>query len=431
MSCINITQLVLSDTFNTWFERSNQCIEALNSFSFRGLSAHYSDGFRGFKFQDSGNCYYTVDLKTGPFIGFITSGEGGYSADIHGTGDYVNPYNLTLKFNGTEQELDKSEVVTGDYLMVSDSSDSGLLKKTTADAFLTRLRAGSKIVVSQDSDGVWTITYVPLFFEATFKDIVYNSNVITREIGFTHNSSSGWTGAYSYGPTATTNPEQVLPYSITIYPRNIDAEKMDFTAFGGTGGGNIYYADTPTPQIPNTTDWFSKTRTELQVIASITSDTQSGASPFYPFTPENITAPAATIRYRFAWRYAGFSTTSVLNLSGVQSYAGSYNMSGGGLVSNPLTDRTVTFSNEGRLYFLITADGNYSGPPSPATSNYSSTYSLTPIFKDPLGGAVMEEGWEELGLITKNFGDGVTKSYIVFRSVNSYDANRQIIIGGE
>lgn len=98
MGCLNITPLVLSDTFNTWFERTNELITGINSFYIRGLSASNRSGtdIEAFVIQEDQDCFYTIDLKTGPFLGFITSSEDGYNSAIHGTGDYVNPY--TSKF---------------------------------------------------------------------------------------------------------------------------------------------------------------------------------------------------------------------------------------------------------------------------------------------------------------------------------------------
>jgi len=456
MSCFNITPLVLSDTFNTWFERSNQCIEGLNSFKIRGLSAtnNSNTNIKGFVLENTGGCYYTIDLRTGPFIGFVTSSDGGYDSGIHGTGNYENPYNLTLKFNGTEEVLDKDEVVTGDYLIVSDTDDSGLLKKTTADAFLTRLRSGSKITVDQDSDGVWTISFVPLEFIASFSDRKYNTTTVTTEIGFTHNSGSGWTGAYTYGPTTTTDPFVVLPFSITIGPASIDSSNMSFTPFGGTGGGSIFYPHETLPVIPTNRNWFGVgggKKTDLAVSAGITSSSTSFLSPFYPFTPTSV---SRTTTYRFAWRYSGFSNLSELNISDIQNLLNdiqnltTMNLSGsvvaqggankGFLVSTPSIQRTAFFDNPGRLYFLLTAPENYTGPPvNPLVhTTFTPSYGFRPIFRDPLGGAIMEEGWEELGIVSRNFNvttpvaDNLTKNYIVYRSVNSYDAQRQIIIGG-
>lgn len=428
MGCLNITPLVLSDTFNTWFERTNECIEGLNSFKMRGLSATNvsNTDIEGFAIVNAGDCYYTLNLRTGPFIGFVTGGAGGYDSAIHGTGDYENPYNLTLRFNGTEEILDKSDVVTGDYLMVSDTSDSSLLKKTTADAFLTRLQAGSKIVVSQDSNGVWTISYVPLFFSPTFKH--GNSTILTKEIGFTHTSAT-----YTISSSDLLDDYAVLPYQSTIYVKSSDASDVggwtDLT-LGGTGStsGSGF-------QIPSNKVWFSTSKTDIRIEASITSDTTSIGG--YPFTPEN---DILTVTYRFAWRYAGFSTTTEYDLSGIQNFLNNNNTTmqipsglagnatNGYLNSTPNTERSLIFPNQGRLYFLITASDSYSTPSDPY--DFSSTYNFTPEFRDPLGGAVMEEGWEELGTVTADFDDGIVKNYIAYRSVNAYDPNREIRIGG-
>lgn len=441
MGCLNITPLVLSDTFNTWFERTNELITGINSFYIRGLSASNRSGtdIEAFVIQEDQDCFYTIDLKTGPFLGFITSGEGGYDSAIHGTGDYVNPYNLVLKFDGSEPTIDKDLVATGDYLLVSDTDDNSLVKKTTADAFLTRLLGGSKISVSQNSNGEWTINFVPLFFSPFFEDNVFNTSAIPlREIGFTHNASSGWTGSFSFGPISTSNPEEVLPYSITVSPRTNDASHMTFTSYSVTGPGDIYYPHGTLPEIPSTKTWFSTSRTSLRIESSITSDSQSGADPFYPFTVENNSN--LNINYRFGWRFGGFSTTNELSLSGVQNYLNTSNLnmkradtntngSDGYIINTPDTEREFEFQPEGRLYFIVTADDSYSAPANPF--NFSETYSYKPLFRDPLGGAIMEEGWEELGSVTGEFGDGVVKNYIVYRSVLSYGQNRRIIIGGQ
>jgi hypothetical protein len=130
VSCINITPLVLSDTFNTWFQRTNEMISSLNSFKIRGLSADSSYG--GIKITDAGSCYFEIELASGPFVGFVTSGDTG----IYGTGDATNPYNLTLKFNGNEPTLADADLTGNDYFIVSDTSDSSLVKKVSASAVL-------------------------------------------------------------------------------------------------------------------------------------------------------------------------------------------------------------------------------------------------------------------------------------------------------
>ena len=130
MSCINITPLVLSDTFNTWFQRTNQMISTLNSFGIRGLSAGSS--YEGIKLTDTGSCYFEVNLSYGPFVGFVTTGDSG----VYGTGDATNPYNLTLKFNGSEPTLSDADLTGNDYFIVSDTSESSLMKKVSASAIL-------------------------------------------------------------------------------------------------------------------------------------------------------------------------------------------------------------------------------------------------------------------------------------------------------
>jgi hypothetical protein len=105
-------------------------ISTLNSFGIRGLSAGSS--YEGIKLTDTGSCYFEVNLSYGPFVGFVTTGNSG----IYGTGDATNPYNLTLKFNGSEPTLSDSDLTGNDYFIVSDTSDSSLMKKVSASAIL-------------------------------------------------------------------------------------------------------------------------------------------------------------------------------------------------------------------------------------------------------------------------------------------------------
>lgn len=425
MGCLNITPLVLSDTFNTWFERTNECIEGLNSFKMRGLSATNTSNtdVEGFVIENAGDCYYTLNLRTGPFLGFVTSGEGGYSADIHGTGDYENPYNLTLKFNGTEQELDKAAVVTGDYMMVSDSSDNGLLKKTTADAFLTRLRAGTKIVVSQDSDGVWTINYVPLFFESSFTD---NIPAYT-EIGFTHTSVTYTVGV---GNQSYSDPFLVPPAFTQISVNSNSASYVgNWTNLTLDGTGTTTSSSI---QIPNGVTWFNTNRTALIFDASITSATASMGG--YNFEAENDSRSASV---GFAWRFFGFSSTTELSIGTIQSSIGSYNKNTkvltvsqastpGGLVHNPKTKRTLEFPTAGYNYFLHTC-----GPTFGDVGGVSDPYGFNPIFYDILG--PISEGWAtEIGTIDYVASEASTpRRYRVYRSGIQYLANNRIVVGND
>jgi len=423
MSCINITPLVLSDTFNTWFERSNQSIEALNSFTIRGLSANDADGVKGFKFEDGGNCYYTVDLKTGPFIGFVTSSDDGYESGIHGTGDIVNPYNLTLKFNGTEEVLDKDEVVTADYLIVSDTDDYGLLKKTTADAFLTRLNSGTKIVVSNESDGSWTINYVPLFFASSFTDNIANYT----EIGFTHTSVTYTIGIGNQSPS----DPNLVPPAITQISVNSNSSSYvgnwnDLT-LAGTGTTSA-----SSLQIPNGVTWFNTNRTSLIFDASITSATASVGG--FNFAAEN---EDRSVSVGFAWRFFGFSSTSELNVATIQSNLGSYNKNmkvltvsqastPGGLAHNPKTKRTLEFPTAGYNYFLHTC-----GPTFGNIGGVADPFGFNPIFYDVLG--PISEGWAtEIGTIDFVINESNTpRRYRVYRSGIQYEANNRIVVGND
>jgi len=429
MGCLNITPLVLSDTFNTWFERTNELITGINSFYIRGLSASNRSGtdIEAFVIQEDQDCFYTIDLKTGPFLGFITSGESGYDSAIHGTGDYVNPYNLVLKFDGSEPTIDKDLVATGDYLLVSDTDDNSLVKKTTADAFLTRLNSGSKISVNYEDNGSWTIDFVPLFFTPTISTDIPNYTEIGKEyttVSFTIDHSQP-SDIYSVAPAFT----QILPLDNTTED-NISSNLHNIT-LGGTGTTSVSSAQFP---LVDDVDWFSINRTQLVFQASITSDSQSIGG--FNFIPENV---VTNVTRRFAWRFFGFSNTTEFDQAGVQSYLnGSPNLNmtisafsrndgnagSSRLVHNPNTRRTLTWPSQGYHYFLHTCSPTYTG------SN-SDDFGFNALWYDLLGAPSVD--WAtEIGIVTYDPGDGGgDREYRVYRSGNLLVAGTQIDVGND
>lgn len=142
MSCFNITPLVLSDTFNTWFERTNELIDGLNEISTKGISA---SSYSGIKLTDDGNCFYDFSIQTGPFLGFVTSGP----TSDYGSGTPEDPYRLTLLATGPT--MSPGSLTADDYAFVSDTSDASKIKLAPVSSFITNINGGSNISVVFDS----------------------------------------------------------------------------------------------------------------------------------------------------------------------------------------------------------------------------------------------------------------------------------------
>jgi hypothetical protein len=414
MSCINITPLVLSDTFNTWFERTNESISALNSFEIRGLSASTTNGVRGLKFVDAGSCYYSLALETGPFVGFVTGEDSG----IYGTGDAVNPYKLTLVATGPTMSADS---VTGDdYVLVSDTSDSGLFKLAPVSSFDTNIVGGNNISVTF-TDGTYTISYVEITFAATF---TVSPSEATKEIGSgTLLNNAGLTFTINTSGSSDVN---VASASVRLVD---DTPSGRFNGAFGTeevtisGGSGSYSTGSIT--VPHNTEWFNLSNTSIQFSASITSDTQTNDDPPLNTSALNTTA---TRTYTFGWAFGGFASTTSYDSNGVSGQNASLtdmkNSSnaivwGSIFYSNPTTKRQfntpVASSAEHYVYFVHSSS---------QTGGDGDTFGWTPTFYNDTGAFEIDGGFTEL--TTTALGGPITvnnKKYRVWRSVNTYTQN--------
>lgn len=414
MSCINITPLVLSDTFNTWFERTNESISALNSFEIRGLSASTTNGVRGLKFVDAGSCYYSLALETGPFVGFVT----GIDSGVYGTGDAVNPYKLTLVATGPTMSADS---VTGDdYVLVSDTSDNGLFKLAPVSSFDTNIVGGNNISVTF-TDGTYTISYVEITFAATF---TVTPTEGTREIG-TGTLLNNSTLTFTIN-TSGSSDVNVASASVRLVD---DTPSGRFNGAFGTqevtiSGGSGSYS-TESIIVPHNTEWFNLSNTTIQFSASITSDTQTNDDPPLNTSALNTTA---TRTYTFGWAYGGFASTTSYDSSGVSAQNTSFtdmeNSSsatvwGSIFYSTPTTKRQFTIpvatSSEHYVYFIHSSS---------QTGGAGDTFGWTPTFYNDTGAFEIEGGFTEL--TTTALGGPITvnsKKYRVWRSVNTYTQN--------
>ena len=121
MACFNIASLQLSDTFNTWFTRTNQVIATLNNIEIRGLSVYDNNTNNYFgQIIRNENCYLTSEIVTGPFINFISGDSGTY-----GAGTSANPRKITLKFPDTPAFLADRQLTGNDELIINDGSVQG------------------------------------------------------------------------------------------------------------------------------------------------------------------------------------------------------------------------------------------------------------------------------------------------------------------
>lgn len=293
MSCNNITTLLLSDTFNTWFERTNETIGALNAFEIRGLSANDGTDFKGLKLIDQGSCLYNLNLSTGPFVGFYTtSGENG----IYGTGDASSPYNLTLIADGPT--MDAAAVTADDQVLVSDTSDGGRFKLAPAGAVTAKLIGGNNISVVFQSPNTWTISYVELTFNPGFS--ITNIENTVYEIGPNASILNNETITF----LVDNNGQNVNPAVSTITVNNGTQRVSNFDTLTLNGVGNISDNSVTLPVGMYGSTWFSEGEV-ITFTASITSDTENNEG--VPFGETNV---PRTDTIKFGWRFGGCDSTT-------------------------------------------------------------------------------------------------------------------------
>ena len=119
--CFNITPLQLSDTFNTWFTRTNTIITTLNDIEIQSLSVydHPTNNYFG-QIIRSETCALTSEIVTGPFINFING-----NTSIYGAGTSANPRKITLTFPNDSSFLADRQLTGNDELIINDGSVAG------------------------------------------------------------------------------------------------------------------------------------------------------------------------------------------------------------------------------------------------------------------------------------------------------------------
>lgn len=366
MGCTNITPLVLSDTFNTWFERTNECIEGLNTLSLRGLSATNTSGtnIEGFVIEEDNNCFYTVNLRTGPFVGFVGSSDAGYSAGIHGTGSYEDPYNLTLKFTGTETELERAQVATADYLLVSDTSDDQLFKKAPATAFITNLKQGNNIKITENpNDGSFTIAYNEISY------IVSNPSVSGTNNWENDNQEIGaaWNGILTFSINTSGNSDVLIASAKVSLS---DTDISHFIPAFNSGGYDLNVGSNGNATITVSglsINFNSYTISNPSINFKFNTTSATEDIEGNPIEALNSPEKQATKSYYMSFRTFFFPGNVPSNAqAAVDAIDLNSNLTNHGLITQPnnrfaMTNLTHGFSQDARFYFLHTVRPNGSG----------------------------------------------------------------------
>lgn len=390
MSCPQITPLLLSDTFNTWFERTNLMISTMNTMNVHGITAMENSGFKIEATGGSG-CTYNLSLQLGPFLGFVTGGSI-YDSGVYGTGDAENPYKLTMRFSGTERELGYTEVATADYVLVSDTSDDSEFKKVSANAFLTRLNSGNNIVIGDNLDGSYTISYN----ESSFVITTTTDNNLTQnlEVGKTFNTSVTFTA------------EATIQSTIGLTSGYVSAPGNKVTDFGtkqlsvnDSGVGSV----SSNVNIPSQ-DWYTVNNTSVTFTFGATSnDVDKQGNPVQPLFDTDT--KTKTYGLQFVVFAGNYGTTGQIQSEFNNFYTGASGVSSQ-LVTNPKVRRSYTWSFGGggsQFYWFAHTEKS-------TTENYG----FEPRFY-PDNGQIVESGFESFGFVIY---DG--RTYEIFRSPSAY-----------
>jgi hypothetical protein len=121
---VDIRRLILSDTFNTWFDTTNQIIDAIDPITVYGI-----ESLTGIQLVNglSGGNYNGIQ-----YIGLVPA---------HGIGYYGSGNQVTLNYSGLTDGVGPQIVATGDYYAFTDVSDTtqspfGTIKRVRASDIL-------------------------------------------------------------------------------------------------------------------------------------------------------------------------------------------------------------------------------------------------------------------------------------------------------
>lgn len=416
----NITSLSLSDTFNTWFERTNEMIGSINAIELLDIQVYQEtdNSFRGLKVLPgvANSCFKQLQLIDGPFVGFVT---GNSDSNNYGDGTTSNPYKLSLRFSGGESafsDCSSGDTITGDdYVPVSDTSRNGLFRKAPVKSFVREFVGGNNIQVTFDCNtNKYTITYVELTFNPTF---TINSSTIyepgpdgsafnNQQMTFTIGKASGSNVSPSVSQITNDQSNRVGGFS-TIVINATGNSSRNLTLPNGMYGPS---------------NWFTAGQ-KITFTASITSANQSDTG--IPFTPTNVTR---TQSISFGWRFGGLASTSLITDASSLEVAGltamqirdnpsinPWSASNGSsyLYEYPNTTRYFQInvaSNNSYLYFVHSSSD---------LTGSSDRFGWSPTFLTKEG-LVVQNGLVEVGgtQLTTNS----SRRYRVWRSAQTYNA---------
>lgn len=147
---VNIPSLVLSDTFNTWFDRTNQIIEVANAINIFDIGVGPTDGGLRLERGCSGSWY------SGVAVLYVNPGAG---IGV-GTESFTNNYNKVIVDVARLQDYRGSTGVNPigtDYYILSDTRDTRQGTDGTPKRILARRILPNEIEFGEDGNGTLTI----------------------------------------------------------------------------------------------------------------------------------------------------------------------------------------------------------------------------------------------------------------------------------
>lgn len=415
MSCSNIPALILSDTFNTWFNRTNDVIFEINNLQIRTLSSFrdtIDNRFKGVEILDLSDCNFAPKLSLGPFLGYVISTE----VSLYGSGQTADdPLRATIVFPPTEDTEDGAifgltwgGLSNDDRILINDVDDENVpVKAIPASTFIPV--AGANIAITRNEFGNFIIQQVNTTFSPNF---TANPSFATYEIGHrTLRSSQTITFTVGRG-SGNVNP-------IAARITTTDASKIDdYSPVAITdytnGTGNATTPEVSFPVNPHT--WFTNSDTgrRIRFTAAVTSDTQSVGDPVVPFAQ---TSALLNRDYIFGWGFYGYTSTEVLNKLQISGdFSGRVTF--GSPKTNPTTLQQYTFnppSGGGDFYaYFIHSSGTVGGS--------SDQFGWSPRFRGA-NGDILENAFEEItttGPIRIDLGSNAYRDYRIWRSVERY-----------
>ena len=147
---VNIPSLVLSDTFNTWFDRTNQLINVANAINVFDVGVGPTDGGLRLERGCSGSFY------NGIAVFYVNPGAG---IGV-GTEAFINNYNKVVIDATRLQDLGGNTATNpevDDYFIISDKSDTRQSESGTPKRVLAKRMLPNTVEFGDSGDGTFTI----------------------------------------------------------------------------------------------------------------------------------------------------------------------------------------------------------------------------------------------------------------------------------